>query len=83
MVGMMIVSFLVGYPLFILIAFLLARLLFPDLDKAVEKQRNERALLMHRAKRRHKEPARRTVVTATRPAFHLELPNQKLAGEIS
>lgn len=80
MVGMVILSFLVGYPLFILIAFVLARLLFPDLDRVAEKQRKERYLLLQRAKRKSKEPATRTVVTASRPAFRLELPNRKLVS---
>jgi hypothetical protein len=81
MIGMVILSFLLGYPLFIAIAFLLARLLFPDLKKVAEKHQNERALLLHRAKRRHKEPVRRTVVTATRPAFRLDVPNPKLVSQ--
>jgi hypothetical protein len=80
MIGMVILSFLVGYPLFILIAFLLARLLFPDIQKVAEKQNYERALLMHRARRRHKEPARRTVVTASRPAFRLDVSDTKLVS---
>lgn len=51
MVTMVVLSFVLGYPLFILTAYLLTKILFPDLQKLAEDQKRERALLYQKAQR--------------------------------
>ena len=75
MIGMVILSFLLGYPLFILTAFLLAKVLFPDLDKQVEEQKREKQLLMQRAQRVKRSRAYQSA-RSEKPGFTL-LPQTK------
>lgn len=51
MIGMVILSFLLGYPLFVAVAYLLAKVLFPDLKKLAEEQKREKLVLLQRAQR--------------------------------
>lgn len=77
MVGMVILAFFIGYPLFMLIAFGLARFLFPNQDTVADALKKERELLYQRAKRPVRTRSRRQVITPTRPAFTLNVSNPR------
>lgn len=78
MVGMVILAFVIGYPLFILIAFGLARFLFPHQDTVAEALKKERELLYQRAKRPARARSRRQVIAPTRPSFTLDVSNPRV-----
>lgn len=78
MVGMVVLAFVIGYPLFILVAFGLARLLFPNQDTVAEVLKKERELLFQRAKRPVRTRSRHQVITTTRPSFTLDVSNPRV-----
>lgn len=51
MSGMIVLAFLIGYPLFMLFAFAIAKLIFTPLEKIEQEQRRERELLLQRSRR--------------------------------
>jgi F0F1-type ATP synthase membrane subunit b/b' len=51
MVGMLILSFAIAYPVFMFLIWFLARLVFTPLDQAMHVRRRETALLLAKARR--------------------------------
>ena len=51
MIGMIILSFVIGYPIFMFFAFYIAKMIFTPLDKIAQEQKRERELLLQRARR--------------------------------
>ena len=65
---MLVLSFVIGYPLFMVFAFLLMKVIFPTTDKVVSEQQRERNLLQIKAKRMkrirtHEVPDARMMLT--------------------
>ena len=51
MIGMIALAFLIGYPLFMIFAFAIAKLIFTPLEQIAQEQRREKELLLQRARR--------------------------------
>jgi hypothetical protein len=51
MIGMTILAFVLGYPLFMVFVYFTAKVIFTPTDKIVQEQAREREQLLQRAKR--------------------------------
>ena len=54
MAVMVLLSFIIAYPLFMFFIYLLARVIFTPLDKIAEEQQKERMMLLQKARRHRK-----------------------------
>lgn len=52
--AMIVLSFVIAYPVFMLFVYVLAKIVFTPLDKAAAEQQKERFVLMMKAKRTRK-----------------------------
>ncbi len=50
-IAMLILSFLIAYPVFMLFVYMVAKVIFSPLDKIAEEQERERYILLLKAKR--------------------------------
>lgn len=67
MTGMIVLSFALGYPLFMVFAYALYKLLFTPLDRIEEEQKREKAMVLLRARR---------IKTRKREARHVAHPEE-------
>ena len=51
MAAMIVLSFVLAYPLFMLMVYILAKIIFTPLDKIAAEQQKERVVLLMKAKR--------------------------------
>jgi hypothetical protein len=55
MTGMLILSFVLSYPIFLALVYLSAKIVFTPLDKVAQEQEKERFMLLMKAKRMKKK----------------------------
>jgi hypothetical protein len=82
MVVMVVLSFALAYPVFILTAYLLAKLLFPDLQRSAEEQKRERAVLYQKAQRVKKVKFERRETVREQSVFKMPAPGKLFSNEV-
>jgi hypothetical protein len=81
MAVMVVLSFVLAYPVFILTAYLLARVLFPDLQKVAEEQKREREVLYLKAQRVKKVRFERKASGRDQSVFKMPVPGKLFSNE--
>jgi hypothetical protein len=82
MVVMVVLSFVLAYPVFIVAAYLLARMLFPDLQKSAEEQKREREMLYQKAQRVKKVRFERRETARDHSVFRMPVPGKLFSNEV-
>jgi hypothetical protein len=73
MAAMIVLSFVIGYPVFLILAYVFMKLLFTPLDEVAAQQQNEKRLLLLKARRTRKKDRIRKALPEPefRPVFSL------------
>ena len=74
MTAMILLAFVLGYPLIMVFGYFLAKVLFTPLDKIEQEQKQEKVLLMQRARRVKKKRVTKRVVSGDRKPTVFGLP---------
>ncbi len=77
MTAMILLAFVLGYPLIMVFGYFLAKVLFTPLDKIEQEQKQEKVLLMQRARRVKKKRVAKRVVSGDRNSSVFGLPELK------